>query len=85
MKAITVSSLRAKMKAYFDEVVKSSEVLIIPRSHDDDEAVVILSLKEYNSLIETDYLLSTKANSKRLLASIKELEDQDTVEYKLDN
>ncbi len=85
MKAITVSSLRAKMKAYFDEVVKSSEVLIIPRSHDDDEAVVILSLKEYNSLKETDYLLSTKANSKRLLASIKELEDQDTVEYKLDN
>lgn len=83
MKAITVTSLRSKMKHYFDQVSKSMEIIIVPRNNNDDEAIVIMSIQEYNSLKETEYLLSTKANRKRLEASMQQAENRDTVAFKI--
>lgn len=80
MKAITISSLRNRISYFFNLVVNSSEVLIIPRNNTDD-GVVILSLKEYNALTETHYLLSSAENRKRLLESINQLESGNTVAY----
>jgi len=74
MKVITISNLRSRIKYYFDTVINSSEILIIPRNNDDeDESVVIMSLKEYNSLQETNYLLSTTVNRNRLLLEFLQL------------
>jgi antitoxin YefM len=66
--------LRKRMKYYFRLVIEDSEILIVTRKNKED-AVVILSLKEYNSLQETHYLLSTEANRKRLLESILQVEN----------
>ena len=85
MKAISISSLRAKMKYYFDSVSKSMEVLIVPRNNNDDDAIVIMSIKEYNALKETEYLLSTDTNMKRLEKSIDQLRDGDTIAFSLDD
>lgn len=85
MKAVSVSSLRAKMKAYFDSVSKSLEVIIVPRNNNDDDAIVIMSIKEYNSLKETEYLLSTKTNRNRLEESIEQLNAGNTVKFNLED
>jgi antitoxin YefM len=66
------------MKAYFDEVSETEDILIIPRNNKEDDAVVVISIKEYNSLTETAHLMSTKANRKRLESAIENLKKGDT-------
>jgi len=86
MKAITISKLRSRTKYYFDAVINSSEILVIPRNNDDeDESIVIMSLKAYNSLQETNYLLSTSANRNRLLESIEQMESGKVREVNFDD
>ncbi|MEM6298052.1 MAG: type II toxin-antitoxin system Phd/YefM family antitoxin [Bacteroidota bacterium] len=85
MQAISVSALRAKMKHYFDSVSNSMETLIIPRNNNEEDTIVIMSIKEYNSLKETEYLLSTKANQNRLAESMAQLDRGDVHRFDLEN
>lgn len=73
MIAVPISSLRQKLKTYLDRVSKSLEVIVVSRGSNEDDAVVILSLKEYNALTETGYLMATAKNRERLRASIAEM------------
>ena len=82
MKAVSISTLRKNIKNYFDEVSESSEMLIVSRN-DEENAVVIISMKEYNSMTETQHLLSTTANRNRLSDSIQQAENGELKSFNL--
>lgn len=72
MNAITYTAARANLASTMDQVCENHEPIIITRKA--DQAVVMLSLEDYNALAETAYLLRSPANARRLLESIAELE-----------
>ena len=71
MDAVSYSDLRQNLKSYLDRVYHDHDQLIVTRKN--DENLVILSIDEYNSLIETSYLLSSRANAEHLSLSISQL------------
>ena len=71
MDTVTYTSVRANLARAMDRVCDGRKPLRITR--DEGQAVVLLSLKDYESLAETAYLLRTPANAGRLLAAIDQL------------
>lgn len=72
MKSITYAAARKNLASTINRVCEDNTPVII--THNRDQAVVMLSLSEYESLEETAYLLRSPANAKRLLQSIEQLE-----------
>jgi len=77
MLAANYSEFRGDLKKFLDSVEKNNETLIIKRGK--GKGTVMISLDEYNSLMETVHLLSSKANSDRLYESVKQMKEGKTV------
>jgi antitoxin YefM len=72
MEVLTYSDVRANLKAVMDRVVDDKTEIVVSRQR--GEAVVMMSLSEWNAVEETMHLLSTPANAQRLRASIAQLD-----------
>jgi len=73
MIAANFTEFRTDLKKYLDNVEENNETLIIKRKS--GKGTVMISLDEYNSILETVHLLKSKANADRLFESIKQMKD----------
>ena len=70
----SVSDFRKDIKSYLDKVAKNFETLIINRGK--DSGIVVMSLNEYNSLVATNYELSSRTNEMRLDSAVEKLKNK---------
>ena len=69
----TYSDFRQKLKSYLDEVFKSHSPLFVTRTK--GENIVVLSESDYESIMETFYLLKSPKNAERLLRAVNQYEE----------
>jgi len=81
MQVISLTEARNNLKAVFDSVYLDHEEVVIHRKG--RENVVVISMDEYNSIRETNYLLSNSNNAKHLHESIKQLREGKVFEKEL--
>lgn len=81
VKSITYTAARENLASTINRVCEDNTSVIITRNR--NQAVVMLSLAEYESLEETAHLLRSPKNARRLLRSIEQLERGKGVRKKL--
>ena len=70
MLVANVSEFRKNLKHYIDSVAANNDTLIVNAN---GKSVVVISLEDYNSIEETEYLLSTPANKKMMYKALEEI------------
>ena len=81
MIAANFTEFRTGLRKYLDNIENNHETLIIKRKS--GKGAVMISLDEYNSIMETVHLLSSKANADRLYESIQQMKKGETVNHDL--
>ena len=70
MKVVNFSEARNNLKSVLDQVVNDANYTIISRR--DSEDAVVMSLDQFNGLMETVHLLKSPANAVHLEKSIEQ-------------
>lgn len=64
MKTTSYTDLKANLKSYIDAVIDNYDTVVV--NHGNGKGVVMISLDEYNSLKETEYLMSSPDTMKAI-------------------
>lgn len=80
MRTTNYTELRKNLKGYLDSVIDDSETVIINR--EGNEAVVMISLEEYNSIKETAYLMQSPAMMRAIRKGVEDAEAGRSVSQK---
>jgi len=81
MRVINFSEVRNKRKNVLDQVVNDADYTVISRRDADD--AVVMSLDQFNGLMETVHLLKSPANTAHLAKSIKQYQKGEVVQHEL--
>ena len=57
MRTTNYTDLKANLKSYIDAVIDDYDTVVV--NHENGKGVVMISLDEYNSLKETEYIMSS--------------------------
>ncbi len=71
MRAITYTNARNNLANTMKKVCEDHAPIIVTRKN--NEAVILMSLEDYEALTETAYLMQSPKNAKRLIDSVEEL------------
>ncbi|AFD09213.1 type II toxin-antitoxin system Phd/YefM family antitoxin [Solitalea canadensis] len=82
MKVINYSDLRENLKSNLDYALEDEVTVKRPKGKGN---VVILSEENYTSIMETLHLVSTEANRKHLIESIKQVEEGKVTSISVDD
>lgn len=69
VRVVNYSDLRRNLKDYLDAVCRDRQALVVARRN--EQHVVMISMDEYRSLAETEYLLAEEANARHLRDSLR--------------
>ena len=83
MRVINFSDARNKLKSVLDQVVNDADYTIISRRDADD--AVVMSLDQFNGLMETVHLLKSPANAAHLAKSIEQYRSGKVDNHELSN
>ena len=72
MTAISYTAARENLAATMDKVCEDHAPIVITRNR--EQAVVMMSLADFEALEETAYLLKNRKNAKRLTSAIAQLD-----------
>jgi len=81
MIAANYTEFRNELKNYLDNVEFNNETLIIKRGS--GRGTVLISLDEYNSIMETLHLLKSRKNAKRLFESIEQMKTGKKAQHRM--
>lgn len=83
MQAKNYSDVRNNLKTVCDMIVDDNETIIVTRKN--DRNIVMMSLDEYNNLIENYHIRKSEANYKWILEGKEQIEKGDVVSMVADD
>jgi len=82
MRTSNYTDFRRNLKKHLDAVIVDNDPLIINRS--DNSAVVVISLEEYESILETEYIMASSQTVADIEKSRKEITEGKGIEIDID-
>jgi len=77
MQAVTFNQAMNDFSNLMDKVSDNHEPLVI--THENNKAVVLMSLDDFNAWQETEYLTRSPANAKGLLQALEEIKQRKNI------
>ena len=81
MLAVNYSEIRNNLKEYCDRTIDNLETVLITRKN--DRNVVMISLEEYNNLVENAHIMSDANYYQDLVQRAKDVEDNKIIQRDL--
>ena len=80
MKNISIKEFRKNTEKYLSKIISNTSQIILSTGN---KKAILISEKEFIGLTETSYLLSTEANRNRLEKAMAQIDNKQTISYKL--
>lgn len=72
MKTVNFTELRKNLRSYLDGVINNTDTVVISREN--GTAAVLISMDEYNSIKETEYIMQSPATMDAIRKAADELD-----------